>query len=139
KDHVVGVKTHEVLQAAFRAARAGVLHVTGETGSGKEVVARAFHELAGGKSGAFVAVNCATIPEGVAERLLFGARRGAYSGADRDAVGYVQEADGGTLFLDEVGELDLSVQAKLLRVLESREVLPLGASRPIHVDLRICS
>lgn len=139
EDRVVGVKTHEVLQAAFRAARAAVLHITGETGSGKEVVARAFHELAGSKSGVFVAVNCATIPEGLAERLLFGARRGAYSGADRDAAGYVQEADGGTLFLDEVGELDLNVQAKLLRVLESCEVFPLGASRPIQVALRICS
>jgi transcriptional regulator with PAS, ATPase and Fis domain len=71
--------------------------------------------------------------------LLFGATKGAYSGADKDARGYIEEASGGTLFLDEVGELDLSVQAKLLRVLETREVLPLGASRPRKVELHLCS
>src|SRR5205823_14554395 len=75
----------------------------------------------------------------VAERLLFGAKKGAFSGATADVEGYVQAADGGTLFLDEIGELDLAVQAKLLRVLEAREVLPLGASRPRPVDLRLCS
>lgn len=137
--HVVGPKLELVLQGALRAAQSGVLHITGETGSGKEAVARAFHRFGAGKAGPFVAVNCATIPEGLAERLLFGARRGAYSGADRDASGYLVEASGGTLFLDELGELDLSVQAKLLRVLECQEVLPLGASRPVKVDLRFCS
>jgi transcriptional regulator with PAS, ATPase and Fis domain len=121
------------------AVAAGTLHITGETGSGKEIAARAFHEKGAGKNRPFVAVNCATIPEGVAERLLFGAKKGAYSGAATDSVGYVQEADGGTLFLDEIGELDLNVQAKLLRVLETREVMPLGASRPQAVDIRICS
>src|SRR6185436_2830275 len=85
------------------------------------------------------AVNCAAIPHTIAERLLFGARRGAYSGAEADAIGYVQEADGGTLFLDEIAELDAQVQAKLLRVLESREVLSLGASRPRKVDFALCS
>src|SRR6185295_6048190 len=94
-------------------------------------VARAAHAL--------VAVNCAAIPEGLAERLLFGARRGAYSGIEADAAGYLQEADGGTLFLDEIAELDLPVQAKLLRVLESHEVLPLGASKPRKVDFALCS
>jgi transcriptional regulator of acetoin/glycerol metabolism len=137
--YVVGPRLDAVLQAALRAAQAGVLHITGETGSGKEEVARAFHRFGAGKAGPFVPVNCAAIPEGLAERLLFGARRGAYSGADRDATGYVQEASGGTLFLDEVGELDLAVQAKLLRVLEVQEVLPLGAARPVQVDLRFCS
>src|SRR5690606_38947214 len=72
-------------------------------------------------------------------RLLFGATKGAYSGADKDARGYVHEASGGTLFLDEVGELPLGVQAKLLRVLETREVLPLGASRPVKVEIGLCS
>jgi DNA-binding NtrC family response regulator len=133
-----------VLQRAFnaidRAARFGkTLYVAGESGVGKESAARAFHELGPHASGPFIAVNCAAIPEGIAERLLFGARRGAYSGASGDSEGYVQAADGGTLFLDEVADLDASVQGKLLRVLETREVLALGATRPTRVDLRICS
>jgi transcriptional regulator of acetoin/glycerol metabolism len=117
------------------------LFVRGESGSGKELAARAFHDASypGSKSAPFVAVNCAAIPEGLAERLLFGARKGAYSGITADADGYVQAADGGTLFLDEIAELDLLVQAKLLRVLETRDVLPLGASRPQKVSVRVCS
>jgi transcriptional regulator with PAS, ATPase and Fis domain len=87
----------------------------------------------------FIAVNCAAIPEGLAERLLFGAKRGAYSGANTDAQGYVTAAHQGTLFLDEVAELDPLVQAKLLRVLETREVLPLGESRPRPVQIRVCA
>lgn len=138
-EYVVGPRMEPVLGQVQRAANSGVLHVTGETGSGKEIAARHFHKFGPGRDGAFVAVNCAAIPEGVAERLLFGAVRGAYSGADKDARGYVEEASGGTLFLDEVGELDLSVQAKLLRVLETREVLPLGASRPKKVEIHLCS
>ena len=122
------------------AARAGdTLHITGETGSGKELAARWFHAKGPTPGGPFVAVNCATVPAGLAERLLFGARRGAYSGADADADGYLQTADGGTLFLDEIAELELGVQAKLLRVLETREVLPLGASKPRRVRLNVCS
>ncbi len=136
---VEGPVLQEVLVAAAHAARLGsTLHITGESGAGKEGLARAFH-AAGGGGGPFQAVNCATIPEGVAERLLFGAKKGAYSGADADAEGYVQAAHGGTLFLDEVAELSPAVQAKLLRVLETGEVLPLGASRPKKVDLRFCS
>ncbi len=139
QDVVLGPRMRPAFQQIQRAANAGALHVTGETGAGKEIAARAFHELGPSKRGPFVAVNCAAIPEGIAERLLFGAKKGAYSGAQQDANGYVQEADGGTLFLDEVGELDLQVQAKLLRVLETGEVLALGASRPRKVDVRICS
>ena len=100
---------------------------------------RAFHRFGPNRAGPFVAVNCAAIPEGVAERLLFGTQRGAFSGADRDAPGYIREAHGGTLFLDEVGELEASVQAKLLRVLETREILPLGASRPVKVNVGLCA
>ena len=85
-----------------------------------------------------VAVNCAAIPHALAQRLLFGARRGSHSG-EAHAAGYVQQADGGTLFLDEIAELDLQVQAELLRVLESHEVVPLGASRPRKVDFALCS
>lgn len=138
---VEGPALQEVLLSAAHAARLGTtLHITGESGSGKEGLARGFHAAApSGAGGPFQAVNCATIPEGVAERLLFGAKRGAYSGADADADGYVQAAHGGTLFLDEVGELSPAVQAKLLRVLETGEVLPLGAARPRKVELRFCS
>ncbi|WP_437753757.1 sigma 54-interacting transcriptional regulator [Sorangium sp. So ce1389] len=126
--------------AIDRAARSGtVLHITGESGTGKEHAARAFHALGLRRGGPFVAVNCAAIPAGLAERLLFGARRGAYSGAGADAEGYVQAASGGVLFLDEVAELDLGVQAKLLRTLEAREVIPLGASRPVPVDFALVS
>ena len=134
---VVGPTLRQSWDAVERAARGGrSLLLTGESGSGKELAARAFHR-ASGATGELVAVNCAAIPAGVAERLLFGARKGAYSGADRDADGYVATADQGTLFLDEVAELDLQVQAKLLRVLETGELLPLGAARPRPVSLRV--
>ncbi len=111
--------------------------VLGESGSGKEGAARAFHAQGPCARGPFVAVNCATIPHGVAERLLFGARKGAFSGAE-NAEGYVQAADGGVLFLDELGELEPDVQAKLLRLLETREVIPLGSTSPRTVDVRFC-
>jgi DNA-binding NtrC family response regulator len=128
------------LVEAGRAAELGLsLHIRGQSGTGKEGVARAFHERGPRRAGPFVAVNCAAIPSGIAERLLFGARRGAYSGADTDVPGYLQAAEGGTLFLDEVAELDLDVQAKLLRVLESREVLALGAAKPKKLDFAFCS
>lgn len=136
---VLGPKMRSVLDAVRRAAALGTLHVTGETGTGKELAARSFHAFGPSSNGPFVAVNCATIPEGVAERLLFGAKKGAFSGANCDVGGFVQEADGGTLFLDEVGELSLSVQAKLLRFLETREVQPLGEARAKKVDVRVCS
>ena len=137
---VMGATLRAVWGRIRAAALSGpTLHITGESGAGKELAARAFHDLGPRASGPFVAVNCAAIPEGVAEGLLFGARKGAYSGAVADSEGYVKSAHGGTLFLDEVAELDLAVQAKLLRVLETREVLALGASRPQPVDVRVCS
>lgn len=135
---IVGAILDETRDAIARAARHGeCLLLQGESGSGKEHAARAFHAASPNASGPFVAVNCAAIPEGLAERLLFGAKKGAYSGATSDADGWVQAADGGTLFLDEIGELELSIQAKLLRVLESREVMPVGASkgRPVRFHL----
>jgi len=129
-----------VLEDAASAARTSMtLHIRGESGCGKEGVAQAFHRAHTRGAAALVAVNCAAIPHAIAERLLFGAKRGAYSGAEADAAGYVHEADGGTLFLDEVGELDAEVQAKLLRVLESKEVLPVGASKPRKIDFALCS
>lgn len=137
---VQGPALRAVLAQAVRAAQFGrTLHITGESGSGKEGVARAFHAASASPGGPFVPINCATIAAGVAERLLFGARRGAFSGAVTDTEGLIQSADGGTLFLDEVAELDLAVQAKLLRVIETSEVLAMGALRPRKVNLQLCT
>jgi DNA-binding NtrC family response regulator len=136
---VLGALLNEIWGDITAASRAGdTLLIRGESGAGKELAARQLHEACFGHGCApFIAVNCAAIPEGLAERLLFGAKRGAYSGAATDAQGYVAAAHQGTLFLDEVAELDPLVQAKLLRVLETREVLPLGADRPRAVDIRV--
>jgi transcriptional regulator of acetoin/glycerol metabolism len=135
---VVGPTLRRAWDEIARAAVAGdTLLVTGETGTGKELAARAFHDASPNARGPFVAVNCAAIPEGVAERLLFGAKKGAFSGATADAEGYFRAADRGTLFLDELGELDPAVQGKLLRVLETREVMPLGAAQGTRVDVRV--
>ena len=137
---VVGPTLWKVYSAIGRAAKAGDnLLLSGESGVGKELGARQFHAQGPYSGGPFVAVNCAAIPHGLAERLLFGARRGAYSGAAADADGYLQAAHRGTLFLDEVGELESPVQAKLLRALERKEVLPLGSARATAVDVRICA
>jgi len=139
-ERVIGPGLASALEEVRSAARHGdPLHLTGESGAGKELASRVYHEATGRPNGPLVAVNCATIPEGLAERLLFGARKGAFSGATADTEGYIQAASGGTLFLDELGELDLGVQGKLLRVLETSEVTPLGATRPQRVDIRICS
>ncbi|MBS2015815.1 MAG: sigma 54-interacting transcriptional regulator [Deltaproteobacteria bacterium] len=110
--------------------------VLGETGTGKEVVARGIHRLSGRK-GSLQAINCAAIPHNLLESELFGYRRGAFSGADRDKPGLIKLADNGTLFLDEIGDMPLDAQAKLLRVLQSREVFPLGATTPERVDIRV--
>jgi transcriptional regulator with GAF, ATPase, and Fis domain len=110
--------------------------ILGETGTGKEVVARGIHTLSG-RRGSLQAINCAAIPPTLLESELFGYRRGAFSGADRDKPGLIKLADQGTLFLDEIGDMPLDAQAKLLRVLQSREVFPLGATTPEHVDIRI--
>jgi Sigma-54 interaction domain/FHA domain/Bacterial regulatory protein, Fis family len=108
----------------------------GETGTGKEVVARAIHGWSG-RAGPFVAVNCAALPEALAEGELFGYRRGAFTGAERPSPGFFRSAHGGTLLLDEASDLPLGIQAKLLRVLEQREVQPLGEAEPVAVDTRI--
>jgi transcriptional regulator with PAS, ATPase and Fis domain len=110
--------------------------VEGETGTGKEVLASAIHQLSQRK-GPLVAVNCAAIPESVAEAELFGYRRGAFTGAEEDARGYIPAADRGTLFLDEIMELPGRVQSKLLRALAERAVVPLGRTRPVAVDFRL--
>ena len=111
--------------------------VHGETGTGKELVAQALHANSKRAQGPFVAVNCAAIPAELLESELFGHVKGAFSGAATDRLGRFREADGGTLFLDEIGDMALPTQAKILRVLQEREVTPLGARHALPVDLRI--
>ncbi len=118
--------------------RSAVL-ITGETGTGKELVARAIHRLSDRSGQLFVPLNCSAIPGELLESELFGHVRGAFSGAHADRVGKFQAADGGTLFLDEIGDMELRLQAKLLRVLEEGVVEPVGANRRVPVDVRIVS
>ena len=113
--------------------------VRGETGAGKELVAGAIHALSSRRNGPFRAINCAALPGNLLESELFGHAKGAFTGAFRDTPGHFQLANGGTLFLDEVAELPLDLQAKLLRVLETRTVVPVGGREPIPVDVRIVS
>jgi transcriptional regulator of acetoin/glycerol metabolism len=124
--------------APLRKAAASDLPVVleGETGTGKEVVTRTLHGWSE-RPGPLVAVNCASLPEGLAVAELFGYRRGAFTGADRASAGFFRSAEGGTLLLDEVSDLPMPVQAKLLRVLEQREVQPLGETRAVPIDVRI--
>jgi two-component system nitrogen regulation response regulator NtrX len=111
--------------------------VTGESGTGKELVARAIHDLSPRKDGPFVRVNCAAIPEELIESELFGHEKGSFTGAVRKQIGKFVAADGGTIFLDEVGDLSARAQAKVLRVLESGEVEPVGAEKVIRVNVRV--
>ncbi|MFM2067451.1 MAG: hypothetical protein RLZZ584_2360, partial [Pseudomonadota bacterium] len=114
------------------------LLITGETGSGKELFAKAMHAASARRAAPFVAVNCAAIPDTLIESELFGHLPGSFSGAGpKGKKGLIQEADGGTLFLDEIGDMPRPLQARLLRVLAEREVLPIGATRPTRVDLRV--
>ena len=111
--------------------------LVGASGTGKELLARAIHEQASDSPGRFLAVNCAAIPHELLENQLFGHRKGAFTGADRDQPGLFLHASGGTIFLDEVGELPYAMQAKLLRAIEQKEILPVGANEPVAVDARI--
>lgn len=115
------------------------LLIEGESGTGKEIIARAIHSNSSRASGPFVPVNCAAIPENLLESELFGYVRGAFTDARKDRRGLFQEAGGGILFLDEIGEMPLTLQAKLLRVLEDKEVRPLGANQGEKIDARVLS
>jgi len=111
--------------------------ITGESGTGKELVAQALHRQGGRRQAPFVPINCGAIPKDLLESELFGHRKGAFTGAVSDRVGRFEMAHGGTLFLDEIGDLPLDMQVKLLRVLQERCVLPVGASRPVPIDVRV--
>ena len=123
-----------------RAAKSSIpILITGESGVGKEVIARAVHGSSERAGKPFVAVNCGAIPENLVESILFGHEKGSFTGASDKHLGKFQEANGGTLFLDEVGELPLDVQVKLLRALQESEIDPIGAKRSVKVDVRIVS
>ncbi len=111
--------------------------ITGESGVGKEVVAKLIHRSSRRSKGPFIAINCAALPENLIEAELFGYKKGSFSGAYTDKKGIVEEAEGGTLFLDEIGDLPLSLQAKLLRLLQEKEIRPIGSNRPKRVDVRV--
>ncbi|VVT01649.1 sigma-54 interaction domain-containing protein [Erythrobacter sp. EC-HK427] len=130
--------TIAMLHLADRVAQSEIpVVIEGPTGTGKEVIARYIHNRSSRADGPFIALNCAAVPESMLEAMLFGHRKGAFTGASEAAEGFFRAADKGTLLLDELGEMPLGLQAKLLRVLQEGEVVPLGATKPIPVDVRI--
>jgi DNA-binding NtrC family response regulator len=128
---------HVLSLAAEAAATDAIVLITGESGVGKEVVARFIHERSARRQGPFFALNCAAINESLVESELFGHERGAFTGADRRKSGLLEQAASGTLLLDEIGDMPLAVQAKLLRVIETREIIPVGATQPVQVKARL--
>ena len=139
-DQIVGISAalkHVLEQAAVVAGTDSTVLITGETGTGKEGVARAIHRLSRRKSRAFTKMNCAAIPTGLLESELFGHEKGAFTGAVSQKIGRLELADHGTLFLDEIGEMSLELQPKLLRLLQDHEFERLGGVRTIRVDVRL--
>jgi two-component system response regulator GlrR len=130
------------MQAVFdKVVQAGesdsTIHIQGESGTGKELIANVLHNISSRQNQPFVAINCAAIPENLLESELFGFKKGAFTGAERNRKGLFTQAHGGTLFLDEISEMPLTMQAKLLRVLEERKFYPLGGEKPIEIDIRL--
>ena len=139
-DNVIGASgpMQEVFGLVARVApRGATVLLRGESGTGKEVVARLIHHESGRAGGPFLAVNCAALPESLLESELFGHEKGSFTGAVASRPGLFREAEGGTLFLDEIGEVSPNIQVKLLRVLQEKEVLPVGGRAPVSVDVRI--
>lgn len=131
-------KLNEAVSIAVRVAPTdSTIVITGESGVGKDVFARIIHQNSKRKQNNYIAVNCAAIPEGTIESELFGHIKGSFTGADKDRKGYFAEADKGTIFLDEIGELPITTQSKLLRILENGEIIPVGSSKAIKVDVRV--
>jgi DNA-binding NtrC family response regulator len=131
------LRVHEQIKNAARSEAPAI--VLGESGTGKELVAAAIHALSRRKDGPFIKVNCAALNEHLLESELFGHRRGAFTGAMRDRQGRFEAASGGTIFLDEIGDMSAAMQAKLLRVLEGREIERVGENTPVPVDIRLLS
>jgi two-component system response regulator GlrR len=132
----------EKMQAVFeKVIQAGesdsTVHIEGESGTGKELIARVLHHISSRENKPFVAINCAAIPENLLESELFGYQKGAFTGADRNRKGLFTQAHEGTLFLDEISEMPVTMQAKLLRVLEEREFYPLGSEKSVEIDVRL--
>lgn len=130
----------ELLEAARRVAgHDTTVLITGESGTGKELVARGIHQLSARSKGPFISINCGAIPENLLESEFFGYKKGAFTGADADRKGLFEAAAGGTLFLDEISELPLDMQVKLLRVLQEREIRPIGATNTLKINVRLLS
>jgi len=128
----------DIMSLARRVARSScAVLITGESGTGKELIARTIHDSSPARTGRYIPINVAAIPDDLIESELFGHTRGAFTGADQGRLGAFRAADGGTLLLDEIGDLPLYTQPKLLRVLEQREVLPVGSDTPVNVDTRV--